>query len=272
MINIIPMAGLGSRFSDEGHLLPKPLIPVSGKPMIAQVIKGLPQADTWIFIVRTEHIKEYAIDKVIKAEIPDAIIIDIDKTTEGQASTCMLAFEHIAEDNEVFISACDNSFLFDREAFTKLRQRDDVDSVVWTFTKDPLLTDKPTAWGWLKVNEDGETIDDMSVKVPVSDDPFNDHAVVATFYFKRAGDFKAAYELMYQEDHRVNGEFYVDSIPVFMQKLGKKSVLFDVDLYVGWGKPSDLYLYQLHEHLYTIGKQKDDRWNKFFKTFFSNNF
>ena len=259
------MAGEGTRFSKDGYKLPKALIPVSGEPMIVQVIRTLPQAEKWVFVVRKEHVEQYNIDAVIKKEIPDAVIIPLEETTEGQASTCMLALEDVPDDEEVFIAACDNSFLFNETKFNALRERDDVDAVIWTFSEDKLLTDNPEAWGWLRVEEDNETITDVSVKIPVSDDPYTDHAVVATFYFKQAGEFKEAYNTMYAEDHRINGEFYVDSMPTFYKKLGKKSVIFDVDLYVGWGKPSDLYDYQLREYTHSIGKETDENWNTFFK-------
>jgi NDP-sugar pyrophosphorylase family protein len=264
MVNIIPLAGLGSRFSEEGYLLPKPLIPVSGLPMIVSVIRRIPRADKWIFLVRKEHVEQFAIDKVIKREVPDAVIIEIEKTTEGQASTCMLAIPHLKEDDEILISACDNGFLFSEEQFTALRKRTDVDSILWTFTKDTLLTDKPTAWGWVKTEKDGETIEDVSIKVPISAEPINDHAVVATFYFKRAGDFKAAYEKMVEENYRIRNEFYVDSMPIFLKKLGKKSVIFDVDLYVSFGKPADLHLYEYREFLNSQGKLADEKWKKYF--------
>lgn len=259
------MAGEGTRFSKDGYKLPKALIPVSGEPMIVQVIRSLPQADKWVFVVRKEHVETYNIDMVIQNEIPGAVIIPLDATTEGQASTCMLALQDVPDDEEVFIAACDNSFLYNEEKFNTLRTREDVEAIIWTFSEDKLLTDNPEAWGWLRVAEDNETIEDVSVKIPVSDNPYTDHAVVATFYFKRAGEFKEAYNTMYEEDYRINGEFYVDSMPIFYNKLGKKSVLFDVDLYVGWGKPSDLYEYQLREYLHTIGKETDENWNAFFK-------
>ena len=146
LVNIIPMAGEGTRFSKDGYLLPKALVPVSGEPMIAAVIKDLPAADKWIFLVRAEHVTNFSVDKVIEAAVPGAIIIPIDKTTEGQASTCMLAMEHVADDDEILIAACDNGFLFDREAFTALRARADIDACYWTFTHDDLLTASPTSW------------------------------------------------------------------------------------------------------------------------------
>ena len=266
MINIIPMAGLGSRFSAEGYLLPKPLIPVSGLPMISQVIRRLPKAEETVFIVREEHRHEFAIEEIIKNEDPHARIISLSETTDGQATTCLLGLEGVPDDEEVFISACDNSFLFDEAKFAALRARPDVDCIVWTFTKDELLTAKPTAWGWVKLADDGETITDMSVKVPVSDTPFNDHAVVATFWFRRAGDYRAAYAKMVEENYRINDEFYVDSMPVFMQKIEKKSVIFPVDLYVSWGKPADLHLYDLREYEHSIGQDKSGAWKKFFSS------
>ena len=95
MANIIPMAGLGSRFYEQGYQLPKPLIPVSEKPMIVRVIESLPKSDKWIFIMRKEHIDKYKIDCLLKKKISNAIIISVDKTTEGQASTCMLAMPYL---------------------------------------------------------------------------------------------------------------------------------------------------------------------------------
>lgn len=42
---VIPMAGAGSRFAQEGYDLPKPLIPVDGVPMIVRAVQTLPRYD-----------------------------------------------------------------------------------------------------------------------------------------------------------------------------------------------------------------------------------
>ena len=258
------MSGSGSRFSDVGYILPKPLIPVSGKPMIEQVIKNMPPADKWIFIVRKEHVDNYQIDKLIKSLIKEAIIV-IEEKPWGQAPSCMLAMPYLEPNEEIFIAACDNSFLYNQEKFENLKKDPTVDAIIWTFTQDKLLTDSPKSWGWIKLARDGVTIDDMSVKIPVSDNPFNDHAVVATFYFKRASEFEAAYNLMVSEDYRINNEFYVDSLPIFLKRQGKRSVIFDVDLYVGWGKPKDLYEYEEKEYLFDRNLDINVKWVSFFE-------
>jgi dTDP-glucose pyrophosphorylase len=274
MINLIPMAGLGTRFSDEGYKLSKPLIPVSGEPMIIKVIRDLPKADKWIFVIRQEH-KDYGVDDLIKKEIPEAIFIVVQGTTEGQACTCMLAEEHLNSDEELFIAACDNGFLYNKEKFEELKNREDVDSIVWTLTQMDMLKKKPTAFGWYKLDEDKETINDISVKVPVSEDPFNDHAVCATFWFKHAKDFAQATNNMIEQDYRINNEFYVDSIPKFLKQMNKKSIIFDVDLYVSWNKPEDLHNYEVVEFVAKHGivpqdfpeepKRLMSLWKKYFE-------
>lgn len=273
MINLIPMAGLGSRFSKEGYLLPKPLISVSGKPMIAKVIEDLPKADKWIFVIRKEHL-EYGLDKIINKYVKNAIIIPIDYTTEGQACTCMLAWEHINPEQELLIAACDNGYLYDKHKFERLKAENDFSCIAWTFTKRETLLRNPNAWGWYGVDKDNTTINKISVKKPISDNPYLDHAVTATFYFKKAKYFKEAYELMVKENHRINNEFYVDSIPSFLMKLGKKSAIFDVDMYIGWGKPDDLHEYEFMEYLVKndiqIGNKDDEKhklislWRRYF--------
>ena len=257
------MSGKGTRFADVGYLLPKPLIPVSGKPMILKVIESMPPADRWIFIVRKEHVSEYAIDTLIKNAVTHAEVI-IDENPVGQASTCMLAMPYIKPHDSVFIAACDNAFVYDKEKYAALVADQSVDAIVWTFTNDPLLEISPKSWGWIKLESDGITIDTMSVKIPVSENPRNDHAVVATFFFRNAQDFIDAFLIMKEEGYKINNEFYVDSMPIFLKKLHKKSVIFDVDLYVGWGKPSDLYDYELKEYLFSIGKCDDKKWKQYF--------
>ena len=269
------MAGLGSRFSDEGYKIPKPLIPVSNKPMIIKVIEALPKSDKWIFIVRKEHIDEHKIDEIIKKEIPNAIIVSVEKTTEGQACTCLLAEPYLDQDEPILIAACDNSSIYNKEKYEKLCNNEDIDSIIWTFTKSEKLNIKPEAYGWCKLRDDNLTIENMSVKKSISTNPFNDHAIVATFFFKKARDFIDATKLMIKENYRINNEFYVDAIPIFLNKLGKRSVIFDIDLHICWGTPEDLQNYEKIEQFCTQNEStelsEEDKnnislWKKYFNT------
>jgi len=103
--------------------------------------------------------------------------------------------------------------------------------------------------GWYGIEEDGLTIKDISIKVPISNNPYNDHAVVATFFFKKANDFINATNLMIKENYRINNEFYVDALPRFLKKMNKRPVIFDIDLHIGWGKPDELEEYKKIEKI-----------------------
>jgi len=247
MINLIPMAGLGTRFTNKGYKLSKPLISVSCMPMIIKVIRDLPPADKWIFVMRQEHI-DYGVDKLIKKELPDAVLL-IDPNPLGQATSCMVAKDYLNNNEELLVAACDGGLLYNKEKFEELKKRPDADCIIWTLTQREILRKNPTAWGWYKLDSDNETIKDISIKVPVSDDPYYDHSNTATFYFKKAQDFVDSINLMIKEDYKIDNEFYVDAVPKFLQKLNKKTIIFDIDLYVGWGKPEDLHDYERIEFI-----------------------
>lgn len=248
MINLITMAGRGKRFSDEGYLLPKPLIPIDGGPMIWKVIDCLPKASKWIFVVRQEHIDQYGIDRVIKQKIPEAIIT-VDKDLFGGASI-FCAEEHIPPGEDVFIAGCDMGFLYDKLEFEKLKNDINYDCVLWAFTKDKRISDSPTSWGYAVLEEDKKTIKNMSVKIPISDNPFEDHAVVATFWIKSKEILYDAIRKMIEQKIQTKKEYYLDNLPIAMDLIGKKSCIFDVDLLIGWGTPKEFHEYERFEYMY----------------------
>ena len=67
---ILPMAGRGSRFFENGFVCPKPLIEIHGKPFFywaARSIEKFVDCADVTFVVLEEHIREFAIDQKIRA-------------------------------------------------------------------------------------------------------------------------------------------------------------------------------------------------------------
>ena len=248
-VNLIPMAGAGNRFVQEGYPDPKPLIPVSGKPMIVQAVTSLPPAEHHRFACLGSHLDSYPLAQTLQDEVPGASIIRIDALTEGQACTCELAMEGIEPDAPLLIAACDNGMVYDRAKYQALRSDPTVDVIVWSFRHHPGSQRNPQMYGWLNVDPAGN-VTSCSVKVPISDDPYNDHAIVGTFYFKKSRYFLDALKGLYSKNVRVNGEFYVDSCVNELVAMGLNVKVFEIDHYICWGTPNDLRTYQYWQRFF----------------------
>ena len=233
---LIPMAGAGSRFTEAGYKTPKPLLPVLGEPMVVSATKALPASQKYSFIVRDFQISEYEIDKHLKKYYPQADIIVLDHLTEGQAVTCLKAKHLFDANEELLIGASDNGMIYDHKKFDE--QKLNADALVFTFRNNPAVDAKPQAYGWVKVNPDN-TVKGMSVKVPISKTPQNDHAVVGAFWFKKSDYFVQAAERMIAQNRRINNEFYVDECINDLVELGYNVKVFEIDHYVCWGTPTD---------------------------------
>lgn len=237
-INLIPLAGLGSRFSKEGYVDPKPLISVSGKPMIVQAANYLPKASRNIFVCLEAHLLEYPLENAIKKAFPDGKIVSLDKTTEGQACTCEVGLQDENRDSALLIAACDNGMLYNKEKYEALLNDTSVDAIAWSFRNHPSSHLNPEMYGWIKTDEN-DTVTGVSVKKAISDSPKKDHAVVGTFYFRKTDYFLEALSRMYEKNERVNGEFYVDSCLNELVEMNLKVKVFEIDHYIGWGTPND---------------------------------
>lgn len=229
------MAGKGSRFTDAGYTQNKALIPVSGEPMIVQAAKSMPKANKWVFVVKQEHLLETDVINALKS-VGDDVAIVVDPDPQGQLKSCLVAKNHYDNDEPIFIGACDLGMVWDAEKYlTTLNSGADV--ISWSFTQQPNLTRNPHAWGWLQQDEN-MIIKNVSVKIPISNNPFNDHAITGSFTFKSGKFFLQMAEELMKRNITVKGEFYIDSMLQMAIDLGYQVKSFPVK-YIGWGVPAD---------------------------------
>lgn len=247
MIVLIPMAGAGSRFSEAGYSLPKPLLPIQNQPMILQAAKSLPKAEKYAFLVRTAHENSYAVKEVLGNAFDHPAVIPVETLTEGQACTCLLAKDYLDLEESWLIGASDNGMIFSEETFEQLTVH--FDALIFTFKGHAAVVEKPEAYGWVCTNEKQEALR-VSVKKPISDTPIKDHAVVGAFWFKKGKYFVEAAEKMIAENRRINGEFYVDECLNDLISAGKKVGVFLIDHYVGWGTPKDYEAFRYWDHYF----------------------
>lgn len=238
MINLITLAGKGNRFSKEGYDTPKPLIKVNGDYMIHEAVKCLPTADKYVFVCLKEHIDKYEIDNVLLSKYKNSEIVVIDDVTEGQACTAELGINgsNIDLNEPLLISSCDYGLEWSEQKYKSI----DADVIVWTTIHNNAFSNNPSSYSWLEVEDD--KLLKTYVKQKVFDDSYNNHAIVGTFYFKKAKYFIDGVKKIYENNTRSNGEFYIDNIFNTLTDLNIK--IFDVDKYHCWGTPKDLENYE----------------------------
>lgn len=241
--NLIPMAGAGSRFSREGYMMPKPLVPVAGVPMVRRSLESLPAAEKWITLCRTEHLKESDMEQVLKMIDSGARIIPVEKLTEGQACTCLLAREKLDLESPLLIAACDTAVVFDQDKYARMTSDPGIDCLVWTFRNHSHANRNPLQYGWVKTDPDGN-VTGISCKVPISDNPRNDPGIIGNFWFRKAKLFTEAADRLIKENRRINNEFYVDSVIDVIVEMGLNARVFDVMYYVCFGTPDDVRTYE----------------------------
>lgn len=247
---LVPMAGAGARFSREGYEQPKPLVPVAGQPMVARALKTLPPAERWIVACRAAHLESGDLEAALRQAGRDVEILPVDRLTEGQASTCLLARDRLDPEAPLLIAPCDTALAYDEACYAALTADPNVDCVVWTFRNHPHANRHPRQYGWVQADGDG-AVRGIACKAPLHDDVRGDPGIIGAFWFRRARFFLEAADGLIAQDRRVNGEFYVDSAIAVLLEQGRRARLFDVDHYLCLGTPDDVRTYEYWERYFS---------------------
>jgi len=237
MINIvIPMAGLGSRFSVAGFEKPKPFIDVFGKAMIVRVLENLAyQNARYILIARKEHIqKEFELVNEIKKSYK-VDIITIDEITEGTACTVLAAKDFINNNDPLVIANSDQIIDINFYDFVNDGLNRNLDGSILTFIDEK----KNPKWSFAKINKKQMVIE-VQEKQPISK-----YATVGIYMFNKGRYFIDGVANMIAANDRVNGEFY--TCPVYNYLINDKLQIGIYDIAFnkmhGMGTPEDLTEY-----------------------------
>jgi len=237
MINIvIPMAGLGTRFSESGYIKPKPFLDVKGTPMIVRVLDNLKYPDArYILIARKEHIEaESKIVEFIKKKY-NAIFIAIDNTTEGTACTVLFARKLINNKVPLIIANCDQIISASFKEYVDDSINRNLSGSILTFI-DETLNPK---WSFARINELKMVVEVKEKKA------ISKYATVGIYMFNEGLDFVNGAIDMFISNDRVNNEFYTCPIYNYLILENKKIGIFNIDSKKmhGIGTPNDLNKY-----------------------------
>jgi HAD superfamily hydrolase (TIGR01509 family) len=234
---VIPMAGLGSRFQKEGYTIPKPFLPVFGKPMYRWVIENILPRDPTLrakckiyLLVRTEQ-------EVLFKEEDLAEIHTVPSLTEGAACTVLTVKDIINTSDPLIIANSDQFLEWDSDNFYRGLLHPSYDGVISSFEQHD-TTD--LRWSYSRLRNDG-TVEEVAEKKYIG--PI---ATTGIYSWKRGCDFVADAEDMIAKNIRVNNEFYV--CPIYNESAAEKKYrVLNCKKMWGLGVPSD-YTHFLSEY------------------------
>ena len=241
---ILPMAGKGSRYFNNGYHVPKPLLDVNGLPMVVQAVNCLPKSTNNVFICLKEHIEKFDLKETLHKNYSNCKVIEINEVTEGQACTCEIGLlkSDIDLETPIVISACDNGVYYDTQKYLDLVNNEENDIIVWSFRNNQTSKVNPDSYAWLDVDENN-FVRHVSCKNFIYDDPLKTHAIIGTMFFRKAKYFYDGLQKNYEENVRTNGEFFVDDVLNQNIKAGLRVKVFEVENYICWGTPEDYKTY-----------------------------
>ena len=231
---LIPMAGRGSRFEEQGYTDKKPFIDVNGKPMIHRVIKNLgmefDKEYMFILICLQEDFDKYdftQFEKVIGHNSYDVVILD--DVTEGAAQTILQAKDLINDDTPLMTMNSDQLVDWDIERLFEMCEQ--FDGVI------PCFYGEGNAWSYARTLDNGY-VQEVAEKKQISK-----YATAGYYYWKKGSDFVKYAEQMIHDNSRTNGEFYVAPVYNWAVRDGKRVGVFMVDKCYSLGTPEDLQEY-----------------------------
>ena len=221
---IVPMAGRGSRLRPHTLTVPKPLIPVAGKPIVHRLVEDIASVlnqkiDEVAFIIHESFGKKVEEDLIAIAQKLGArgtIYYQNEALGTGHAIMC-------AKDSLVgpaVIAYADTLIRADFDLDTT------ADSVIWV-----KQVDQPEAFGVVNLNTNGEIIE----LVEKPKEFVSDLAVIGIYYFKDIAVLKNELQSVLDNNIIHGGEYQInDGIKQMMAK-GMKFVPGKVDEWMDCG-------------------------------------
>jgi NDP-sugar pyrophosphorylase family protein len=254
---VIPMSGIGARFQAKGYGMPKPLIPVAGKPIIAHVLDMYPNDLDFVFIVNEHHLhnKEFHLKEVLLSLRPDARIVEIAPHKTGPSGAIALAESQIDRDLPTIVNYCDFTCTWDYEQFYSLLN--DSDGVIATYSGFHPHMVRSTKFAY--VSGEGNHVNAIQEKQPYTSNPMSERASSGTYGFSSGGLMLDAIHRQIERKIDLAGEFYTSLTYVPLLEDGLDIRSFNIECFFQWGTPEDLKDFlQVYESFESMGRKSTE--------------
>jgi NDP-sugar pyrophosphorylase family protein len=240
MINvIIPAAGKGSRFSNVGIVVPKPLISVKDKTLIEHSIDIVKDFSQNIFIITKNFLDEKynkKISKIIKDNSAIELFVFGEENHSGAAASSFFAKDSFADHNllesPLIVINSDQIINWDPAPFFDFIKKNDPDGAVILYkSSNPRNS-------FAKI-ENGKIVE------IVEKDPISNDALIGFHYWKKAEDFFNSSEELSNKLWSTLHEPYISETYNFLINKNKTILpyYFEDGQYISLGTPEDIDKY-----------------------------
>jgi dTDP-glucose pyrophosphorylase len=229
---VITMAGIGARFRKVGFNTPKYQIEVRNKTLFEWSMSSLEGLKSsirkYIFVIRKEDkSKDFLRNKCTLLSIDNYEIVEINHTTDGQASTALIAIEYCDKNSSLLI--------YNIDTFVKPHEMSASD--FGSTAHIPCFEASGNQWSFVKVDKLG-FVTEVSEKKRISN-----NCSIGAYYFPTIDSFKQSYESYYNNHtNLVHKEKYIAPIYNHLIQNGQRVTFNIIDsssVYI-LGTPEDL--------------------------------
>jgi dTDP-glucose pyrophosphorylase len=238
---IIPMAGLGSRFSKHGYAIPKPLLPIGKHRMFELVVSNLAGVGlerVCIVASRSFNLQESCDLLSSKLGVPVSLV-EVDGLTQGPAITAKLGLDELDSDIPVVFANSDQFIDFKVEDWLEDSEFRSLDGSIL------VMRDSDAKWSYVRLGESEQVLEVKEKEV------ISNLATCGVYLFKNPGDFYSALERAVTAVETVNGEYYVGPLFNSLVLGGKNIGIFDLgpvsSVMYGLGTPLDYEAFKISD-------------------------
>lgn len=222
---IIPMAGMGKRLRPHTLTIPKPLIPVAGKPIVQHLVEDIAalvpdKLNEIIFVTGRfgKEVEDHLLEVAQSLGAKGKIVYQDEALGTAHAIWCAKEALH----GKTIVAFADTLFRAD------FKFDDTKDGILWV-----KQIDDPSAFGVVQLDNEGVIID--FVEKPQTF--VSDLAMIGIYYFKKGEDLAEEIKFLIDNEIRVGGEFQLPDALRRMAEKGHKFGAGKVDEWMDCGNP-----------------------------------
>ncbi len=240
---VIPMSGFGERFRRAGYEVPKPLIEVEGKPIIAHVIDMFPGEIDFSFICNQEHLDNpsYKMREILQKYAPTGKIYGIQPHKLGPVFAVQKIQKFLNPNKPVVVNYCDFTCYWSWEHFKSFVDETECVGAIPAYKGFHPHSLGNTNYAYLREKEGW--IKDIQEKQPYTDNRMNEYASSGTYYFSSAKIMFEEFAEIVDKKVSLGGEYYVSLAYKRMCRNLKSLAVYPIQHFMQWGTPEDVREY-----------------------------